>query len=165
MRSHRGLTIGPAHLPEMQIGRSAAAISFWASPVRIFRSSFARAVATSPDVRLRYTRVAFRAAGRSSPPCLKPSIIGWLLVMRQRQRLSRFYSYAYPVPPGFADATVKSEAATSPRPGANSCCLLRCAALWDPEAAPMAVIKSTYRAATDFGGWDCCVLEHATASA
>jgi hypothetical protein len=71
-----------------------------------------------------------------------------------------FYSYAYPAPPGFADA----------QPAPDGACfdtklrefLLPYEAVrqsGDPEAALLAFLQSTYRAAADLGGWDRTALE------
>jgi len=71
-----------------------------------------------------------------------------------------FYSYAYPAPPGFAQASVKPGDARYDEtlgefllPYAE----LRQAA--DPEAQLMAFLQSTYAAAADLGGWDRAALE------
>ena len=71
-----------------------------------------------------------------------------------------FYSYAYPAPPGFADAPVQ------PAGAAFNAALgefvlpyeaVRTAA--DPEAALLAFLTSTYEAAAETGGWDRAALE------
>jgi hypothetical protein len=71
-----------------------------------------------------------------------------------------FYSYAYPEPPGFADAKVRP-------PAARYDMTLREFILpyddvrnaSDPEAALLAFLESTYIAAADLGGWDRRALE------
>ena len=66
-----------------------------------------------------------------------------------------FYSYAYPAPPGFADAPVTPEAAYFDANLGEF--LLPYDAVRrssDPEAALMAFLDSTYRAAADLGQWD-----------
>ncbi len=71
-----------------------------------------------------------------------------------------FYSYAYPAPPGFADAAVEPEAAYFETNLGEF--LLPYDAVRrskDPEAALMAFLESTYRAAADPGRWDRGVLE------
>jgi hypothetical protein len=74
-----------------------------------------------------------------------------------------FYAYAYPVPPGFAEATVEPGEARFD-PGLGEFVLpydaVRRAA--DPEASLMAFLESTYRAAADLGAWDRARLECAT---
>lgn len=71
-----------------------------------------------------------------------------------------FYSYAYPAPPGFAEARVEPAAARYDRTLGEF--LLPYDAVRrapDPEAALMAFLESTYRAAADLGGWDRKALE------
>lgn len=74
-----------------------------------------------------------------------------------------FYSYAYPAPPGFIDASVEPEEAYFDR-GLGEFVLpyevVRCSK--DPETALMAFLESTYRAAADLGRWDRGALECAT---
>ncbi|WP_142846743.1 DUF5996 family protein [Telmatospirillum sp. J64-1] len=71
-----------------------------------------------------------------------------------------FYSYAYPAPPGFADAAVAPDAAYYDA-GLGEFLLpydaVRQSA--DPEATLMAFLDSTYQAAADLGGWDRAALE------
>lgn len=66
-----------------------------------------------------------------------------------------FYSYAYPEPPGFRDAAVAPAAARFD-PGLGEFVLpyeaMRTAD--DPDAALMAFLQSTYRAAADAARWD-----------
>jgi len=74
-----------------------------------------------------------------------------------------FYSYAYPAPPGFADAKV------SP-PGATFDTALREFLLPydvvfkspDPDAALLAFLQSTYEAAANLAHWDRANLERPT---
>jgi hypothetical protein len=71
-----------------------------------------------------------------------------------------FYSYAYPSPPGFADAPVAPEEAYFDRKLGEF--ILPYDAVRrspDPEASLMAFLESTYRAAADLGGWERSVLE------
>ena len=66
-----------------------------------------------------------------------------------------FFSYAYPAPPDFADAPVAPEAAYFDTSLGEF--LLPYDAVrrsQDPEAALMAFLESTYRAAADLGAWD-----------
>lgn len=74
-----------------------------------------------------------------------------------------FYSYAYPAPPGFADAIVEPGAACF------DSSLGEFVLPYDavrhskgPEAALMAFLQTTYQAAADLGGWDRDGLECAT---
>jgi hypothetical protein len=71
-----------------------------------------------------------------------------------------FYSYAYPAPDGFADAHVVPEAAYYDKSLGEF--LLPYDAVRrssNPEAALMAFLESTYRAAAELGGWDREALE------
>ena len=71
-----------------------------------------------------------------------------------------FYSYAYPVPDGFADARLLPEAAyydTKLGEFLLPYDVVRRSP--DPEATLMAFLESTYRAAADLGGWDRVALE------
>ena len=71
-----------------------------------------------------------------------------------------FYSYAYPSPQGFGDATV-SPAEAFFHAGLGEFVLpydaVRAAS--SPERALMSFLESTYRAAADLGGWDRAALE------
>ncbi len=74
-----------------------------------------------------------------------------------------FYSYAYPAPPGFADAPAEPEEAYFDTNLGEF--ILPYDAVRrspDPDAKLMAFLESTYRAAADLGGWDRGVLECAT---
>jgi hypothetical protein len=71
-----------------------------------------------------------------------------------------FYSYAYPAPPGFAQARVSPRAATFD--SALGEFVLPYDAVRkapDPDAALLAFLQSTYSAAADLGGWDRAALE------
>jgi hypothetical protein len=74
-----------------------------------------------------------------------------------------FYAYAYPDPPGFAEAKVEPAAAHW-EPSLGEFVLpyeaLRQAA--DPDAALTAFLQSTYVAAADLGDWDRTALERVT---
>ncbi|AZQ68666.1 hypothetical protein EF888_16930 [Silicimonas algicola] len=66
-----------------------------------------------------------------------------------------FYSYAYPAPPGFADAAVAPDAAYfDARLGEFVLAYESVRRTSDPDASLMAFLESTYRAAADLGGWD-----------
>jgi hypothetical protein len=70
-----------------------------------------------------------------------------------------FYSYAYPVPDGFADARPPPEAYFDKNLGEFLLPYeaVRCSS--DPEATLMAFLESTYGTAADLGGWDRDALE------
>ncbi|HEX3917243.1 MAG TPA: DUF5996 family protein [Caulobacteraceae bacterium] len=71
-----------------------------------------------------------------------------------------FYSYAYPTPAGFADATVAPAAARFD--AALGEFLLPYEAVRtvaDPDAALLAFLRSTYAAAADLANWDRAALE------
>ena len=71
-----------------------------------------------------------------------------------------FYSYAYPAPDGFADASVlPEEAAFDTALGEFLLPYDVVRRSDDPEATLMAFLESTYRAASDLGGWNRDVLE------
>ena len=74
-----------------------------------------------------------------------------------------FYSYAYPGPPGFADAPVEPEEAYFDATLGEFVLTYEAVRRSpDPEASLMAFLESTYRAAADLGGWDRVALECAT---
>jgi hypothetical protein len=71
-----------------------------------------------------------------------------------------FYSYAYPAPPGFAQARVKPEAASWSKDLSEFTLpydAVRTAP--EPEVALMAFLQSTYEAAADLAQWDRAALE------
>jgi hypothetical protein len=71
-----------------------------------------------------------------------------------------FYSYAYPTPPGFADARVEPAEARFDAPLGEFILDyddVRGAA--DPDAALLAFLESSYAAAADLGDWDRAALE------
>ncbi len=71
-----------------------------------------------------------------------------------------FYSYAYPAPTGFADASISPEAAYfEKRLGEFVLPYDAVRTSSDPEAILMAFLQSTYTAAADLGGWDRAALE------
>ena len=74
-----------------------------------------------------------------------------------------FYSYAYPTPPGFAEAGVQPEAASfDPKLGEFLLPYDAVRASEDPDAALMAFLESSYAAAADLGHWDREALECST---
>jgi len=71
-----------------------------------------------------------------------------------------FYSYAYPAPAGFANASISPEAAYfEKRLGEFVLPYDAVRTSSDPEATLMAFLQSTYTAAADLGGWDRAALE------
>jgi hypothetical protein len=71
-----------------------------------------------------------------------------------------FYSYAYPSPPGFADAAVEPGATYFDKTLGEFILPYDAVRLSnDPEATLMAFLESTYRAAADLGQWDRDALE------
>ena len=71
-----------------------------------------------------------------------------------------FYSYAYPSPPGFADAKVAPAAAFYSQDFGEFILpydAVRTSS--DPDATLMAFLQSTYDAAADLGRWDRAALE------
>lgn len=71
-----------------------------------------------------------------------------------------FYSYAYPAPAGFAEARIAPQGATFDRDlGEFLLPYESVRSASDPEAALMAFLESSYRAAADLGGWDRPALE------
>lgn len=71
-----------------------------------------------------------------------------------------FYAYAYPAPPGFAEAPVRpAEARYDPALGEFLLPYATVRADPDPEAALMAFLETTYAAAAELGRWDRQALE------
>ena len=71
-----------------------------------------------------------------------------------------FYSYAYPAPPGFAEARIApAEAQFDPTLGEFVLDYAALRAVPDPDAALLAFLESTYAAAADLGGWDRAAVE------
>jgi hypothetical protein len=135
-----------------------------ASPVQFFWGSFDLA--------------ATRFSGRSAPPHPggAPHVGDWVMREAYSRELSSagfwpgggagnepaFYSYAYPEPPGFADALVKPEAAYYDRSMGEFILpyeSVRLAA--SPEETLMAFLQSSYEAAANLAKWDRAALERA----
>jgi hypothetical protein len=75
-----------------------------------------------------------------------------------------FYAYAYPVPPGFAEAKVRPAAARYlPELGEFVLPYAAVRAAPDPSAEVRAFLESTYEAAADLGHWDRPHLERPNA--
>jgi hypothetical protein len=73
-----------------------------------------------------------------------------------------FYSYAYPQPAGFAEASVQPEAAFyTPDLGEFILPYDSVRQAESPDAVLLAFLQSTYEAAADLAGWDRAALERA----
>jgi hypothetical protein len=73
-----------------------------------------------------------------------------------------FYSYAYPEPPGFADALVKPEAAYYERAMGEFILPYDAVRLApSPDDTLMDFLQSTYEAAANLAKWDRAALERA----
>jgi len=135
-----------------------------ASPVHFFWGSFDLA--------------ATRFSGRPAPPHPggAPNVGDWVMREAYSRELSSagfwpgsgaveepaFYSYAYPEPPGFADALVEPEAAYYDRTMGEFILPYESVRLApSPEGALMAFLQSTYEAAANLGNWDRASLERA----
>ena len=71
-----------------------------------------------------------------------------------------FYSYAYPEPPGYADAGVEPAAAHYDTGlGEHLLPVTAVRTADDPDGALMSFLQSTYEAAADCAGWDRAALE------
>lgn len=135
-----------------------------ASPVQFFWGSFDLA--------------ATRFSGRSAPPHPggAPHVGDWVMREAYSREVSSagfwpgggavnepaFYSYAYPEPPGFADALVNPEAAYYDRSMGEFILpyeSVRVAA--SPEETLMAFLQSSYEAAANLAKWDRAALERA----
>ncbi|MEZ5988891.1 MAG: DUF5996 family protein [Planctomycetota bacterium] len=132
-----------------------------ASPVHLFWGSFDLAVT--------------RFSGRQAPrhPGGAPNCADWVMQEAYSHELSSagfwpgtgygeaaFYSYAYPAPPGFAEARVRPAAACF-HAGLGEFLLpyeaVRASA--DPDGAVGDFLQSTYEAAAELGAWDRAALE------
>jgi len=71
-----------------------------------------------------------------------------------------FYSYAYPAPPGFAEAAIRPEAARfNTQLGEFLLPYEAVRTAPDPDQALLDFLQTTYEAAADRGGWDRAALE------
>jgi hypothetical protein len=78
----------------------------------------------------------------------------------EKTQFATFYSYAYPVPAGFAESGISPETAYFDRRlGEFVLDYDRVRQAADPEAVLLTFLESTYRAAADLGGWDRGALE------
>lgn len=135
-----------------------------ASPVHFFWGSFDLA--------------ATRFSGRSAPPHPggAPHVGDWVMREAYSREVSSagfwpgggavnepvFYSYAYPEPPGFADALVEPEAAYYDRSMGEFILPYESVRLaTSPEQTLMAFLQSTYEAAANLAKWDRAALERA----
>lgn len=135
-----------------------------ASPVQFFWGSFDLA--------------ATRFSGRTAPPHPggSPNVGDWVMREAYSQEVSSagfwpgggavdepaFYSYAYPEPPGFAEALVKPEAAYYHREMGEFVLPYESVRLASsPEETLMDFLQSTYEAAANLAKWDRAALERA----
>jgi hypothetical protein len=161
----------------------AAAERFWRVLVqaervfRIFRGRFVGKVSPVHFFWGSFDLAVTRFSGRTAPPHPggAPHVADW--VMREAyshevssagfwpggpQAEALFYSYAYPVPEGFAAAPVRPEGARYDRDLGEFVLpyeVLR--RLPDPDAALLEFLQSTYEAAAGLGAWDRAALERA----
>lgn len=118
-----------------------------------------------------------RFSGRRAPvhPGGAPNMPDWLLREAYSHECSScgfwpggddapypfFFSYAYPAPPGFAEAAIRPAAAATYDKALGEFVLpydaVREAA--SPDATLLEFLQSTYEAAADLGGWDRAALE------
>ncbi len=70
-----------------------------------------------------------------------------------------FYSYAYPAPPGFADAKVPAPARYDSDLGELVLAYDAVRQAADPDALLLAFLDASYSAAADLGGWDRAALD------
>ncbi|HEY9428309.1 MAG TPA: DUF5996 family protein [Gemmatimonadaceae bacterium] len=135
-----------------------------ASPVQFFWGSFDLA--------------ATRFSGRSAPPHPggAPNVGDWIMREAYSREVSSagfwpgggvvnepaFYSYAYPEPPGFADALVKPEAAYYDRSMGEFILPYESVRLAEsPEETLLTFLQSSYEAAANLAKWDRAALERA----
>jgi hypothetical protein len=135
-----------------------------ASPVHFFWGSFDLA--------------ATRFSGRLAPPLTSasPGVGAWVMREAYSHEVSScgfwpgdetlgqpaFYSYAYPEPPGFADAAIRPAAAAYNKDLGQFILpyeAVRAAA--SPDHELMEFLRSTYSAAADLAHWDRAALERA----
>ena len=159
-----------------------AAHRFWRVLVqadRLFRQFRARFVGKSSPVHFfwgSFDLAVTRFSGRPAPPHPGgvPNLPDWITREAYSHEVSSagfwpggpphpaplFYSYAYPVPDGFAEADVMPEAARY-HDGMGEFVLpyadVRQAA--DPDAMLLGFLQSTYEAAAERGAWDRIALE------
>jgi hypothetical protein len=128
-----------------------------ASPVHLFWGGFDLA--------------ATRFSGRPAPPHPGgiPHVADWVMREAYSQEVSSagfwagderlpeaaFYSYAYPAPPGYAEAAVRPAAARyAPALGEFILPYAAVRAAPDPSAEVLAFLQSTYEAAAELAHWD-----------
>jgi hypothetical protein len=144
---------------------------------RLFRSSFLGKVSPVHFFWGSFDLAVTRFSGRAAPP--HPGGIPHLPDAVTREAYSHevssggfwpggagiaggpfFYSYAYPAPEGFADAQVEPAAARfDPTLGEFVLDYEAVRTAPDPDAALLAFLESTYRAAAELARWDRAALE------
>jgi hypothetical protein len=117
-----------------------------------------------------------RFSGRSAPPHAGgiPNVGAWVMREAYSEELSSagfwpgdarfpeaaFYSYAYPAPPGYSEASVRPATARYEQAlGEFLLPYARVRRLADPSAEVLAFLETTYAAAADLGAWDRQALE------
>jgi hypothetical protein len=160
----------------------AMARRFWQAliPVdRIFKQFRARFLGKSSPVHFfwgSFDLAVTRFSGRPAPPHPggAPNVGDWVMREAYSHEVSSagfwpgndvypqaaFYSYAYPTPPGFADAPLRPAGALFSKEMGEFLLpyeAVRTAA--DPEAALLDFLQSTYEAAAERAGWDRAGLE------
>jgi hypothetical protein len=160
----------------------AMARRFWQAliPVdRIFKKFRGRFLGKSSPVHFfwgGFDLAVTRFSGRPAPPHPggAPNVGDWVMREAYSHEVSSagfwpgndaypqaaFYSYAYPTPPGFADAPLRPAGALFSKEMGEFLLpyeAVRTAA--DPEAALLDFLQSTYEAAAEHAGWDRAGLE------
>src|SRR4029077_8872728 len=150
---------------------------FWQALIRvdrIFKIFRARFVGKSSPVHFfwgSFDHAVTRFSGRPAPPHPggAPNVGDWVMREAYSHEVSSagfwpgndaypqaaFYSYAYPTPPGFADAPLRPTGALFSKEMGEFLLpyeAVRTAA--DPEAALLDFLQSTYEAAAECAGWD-----------
>lgn len=159
-----------------------AALAYWRTLVEVhrvfqlFRTSFVGKVSPVHLFWGAFDLAVTRFSGRSAPP--HPGGAPFMNDAIAREAYSRevssagfwpnlegeggpaFYSYAYPVPAGFADRAVSpSEARFDDALGEFVLPYAAVRASADPDAALLAFLQSTYEAAAELADWDRPMLE------
>jgi hypothetical protein len=158
-------------------GRLLAALLSADRGFRLFRSSFLGKVSPVQFFWGSFDLAVTRFSGRPAPP--HPGGIPNLPDAVTREAYSHevssagfwpggagaeggpfFYSYAYPSPPGFAEARVAPDAARFDQAlGEYVLDYEAVRSADEPDATLLAFLQSTYEAAADLGGWDRVSLE------
>lgn len=161
---------------------AAAATAFWRQLVqadRVFNIFRARFLGKASPVHFfwgSFDLAATRFSGRTAPPtkAVAPNLGPWVMREAYSHECSSagfwpgnggygraaFYSYAYPEPAGFADATVKPDGAGYNRTLSEFVLDYdTVAAAPSPDDALLDFLQTSYEAAADRAGWDRPALE------